>query len=337
MGFLDGGGIQLLATSTFFPRQFKVREIAQIADQENYVGWEHVCVCEEDMHPSTMAATALRSALAEAGRSPEDLGFIVSVASIGDYPLPWSLATEVAGVTGCPKTCVGIDLNAGCAGALVALSALSSWLEGNPGSLGAVVCADRNSSFIERTGASAQLAGFSDTASALIVGAGNSSGPSLGAFLGAEMVSHPSFNDLKTRIGGGTRIPRAGEEGMLDLNPAHPPVETAMVFLERLKEAIEGLRVRVGLTEIDHLVATQISPSFLNMLRRQLKLKPDRICFTGHEYGHSGSDLMIGLDELKRSKKLRGNTLLLAAADYLFAAGLVSSYVKEPRGTNGPS
>jgi len=325
MSFLKGGNIQIIATSTYFPQQFKVTEIAQIDDPESYVGWEHVCVCEADLHPSEMAAAALRTALSEAERSPRELGFIVSIGTIGDYPLPWSLATEVAGILGCSKTCVGIDLNAGCAGALVALSALSGWLgEGTQG-LAAIICADRSSSFIERTGASPQLAGFSDTASALIVATTESTVASLGCFCGSEMLSHPSFNDLKTRVAGGTRFPQADADGMLHLNPAHPPVETAIVFLERLKEAIKGLRVRVALNEIDHLVATQISPSFLNMLRRLLNLQDDQVCVAGHDYGHSGSDLIIGLDVLKRSNKLYGNTLLLAAADYLFAAGLVKS------------
>ncbi len=325
MSFLDGGDIQIIATSTCFPRQLKVREIAQIGEQENYVGWEHVCVCEGDMHPSGMAATALRTALSEAERSPDDLGFIISVATVGDYPLPWSLATEVVGIAGCSKTCVGIDVNAGCAGALVALSTLSGWLGKNPQGLGAVICADRNSSFIERKGASSQLAGFSDTAAALIVAPKESTGAPLGTFRGAEMLSHPSFNDLKTRVGGGTRVPQADASGMLDLNPAHEPVKTAVVFQERLKEALEGLRSHVDFDEIDHLVATQITPSFLNMLRRLFKLKSDQVCVTGHDYGHSGSDLMIGLDALRRANQLRGNTLLLAAADYLFAAGLVQS------------
>ena len=119
--------------------------------------------------------------------------------------------------------------------------------------------------------------------------------------------------------------PADGPPWTLTFNPDHAPVDTAMVFLERLKEAIAGLRARVDLDEIDHLVATQISPSFLNMLRRLLNLREDQVCVTGHEYGHSGSDLMIGLDVLKRSNRLAGNTLLLAAADYLFAAGLVKS------------
>ena len=325
MSFLEGGNIQIIATSTCFPQRFKVTEIAQIDNLESYAGWEHVCVCEADLHPSEMAAAALRTALSEAQRSPAELGFIISIGTFGDYPPPWSLATEVGGILGCSKTCVGIDINAGCAGMLVALSALSGWLgERTPG-LAAIICADRNSSFIERTGASSQLAGFSDTASALIVAATESTVASLGYFCGSEMLSHPSFNDLKTRVAGGTRFPQADAGGMLHLNPAHPPVETAMVFLERLKEAIEGLRVRVDLNEIDHLVATQMSPSFLNMLRRQLKLRDDQVCVTGHDYGHSGSDLIIGLDVLKRSNKLHGNTLLLAAADYLFAAGLVKS------------
>jgi len=68
-----------------------------------------------------------------------------------------------------------------------------------------------------------------------------------------------------------------------------------------------------------------MNPSFLNMLRRLLKLRDDQVCVTGHDCGHSGSDLIIGLDALKRSNKLYGNTLLLAAADYLFGAGLIRS------------
>lgn len=325
MSFLKGGDLQIIATSTCFPQQFKVTEIAQIDTQGSYVGWEHVCVCDADLHPGGMAAAALRSALSEAERSPDELGFILSIATVGDYPLPWSLATEVGGILGCPKTCATIDLNAGCAGLLVALSILSGWLEEGTQDLGAIICADRNSSFIDRVGASSQLAGFSDTASALIAATKESTLPSLGYFCGSEMLSHPSFNDLKTRVAGGTRFPQPGADGGLHLNSAHKPVETAMVFQERLKQAIEGLRARVDLKEIDHLVATQISPSFLNMLRRQLKLREDQVCVTGHDYGHSGSDLIIGLDALKRSNKLCGNTLLLAPADYLFAAGFVKS------------
>jgi 3-oxoacyl-[acyl-carrier-protein] synthase III len=278
MSFLKGRNIQIIATSTCFPQQFKVTEIAQIDKQENYIGWEHVCVCEPDLHPSEMAATALRTALSEAERSPDELGFILSIATVGDYPLPWSLATEVGGIVGCSKTCVPIDLNAGCAGLLVALSVLSGWLEEGTQGLAAIVCADRNSSFIERAGAPSQLAGFSDTASALIVATPESALPSLGCFCGSEMLSLPSFNDLKTRVAGGTRFPQAGADGGLYL-----------------------------------------------MLRRLLKLRKDQVCVTGHDYGHSGSDLIIGLDVLKRSNKLHGNTLLLAAADYLFAAGLIRS------------
>lgn len=325
MSFLKGSNLQILATSTYFPPRFKVTEIAQIEKPESYVGWEHVCVCEADLHPSEMAAAALRTALSESERSPAELGFIVSIGTIGDYPLPWSLATEVGGMLGCSKSCVGIDLNAGCAGLLAALSALSGWLVDDPQGLGAVVCADRTSSFIERRGASALLAGFSDTASAVIVGPPGSATASLGTFCGSETLSHSPYNDLKRRVGGGTRFPQADAGGMLHLNPAHTPIKTAVVFQERLKEAIAGLGARVGSNEIDHLVATQISPSFLNMLRRLLNLRDDQVCVTGHDYGHSGSDLVIGLDVLKRSNRLHGNTLILAAADYLFAAGLVKS------------
>ena len=324
MSFLQGS-IQIIATSTFFPQRFKVKEIAQIDDPESYVGWEHVCVCEPDLHPSEMAAAALRTALSESHSSPAELGFIVSIGTIADYPLPWSLATEVGGILGCSKSCVGIDLNAGCAGVLAALSALSGWLKEDTQGLAAIICADRSSSFIERRGASSLLAGFSDTASAVLVATPESTTTSLGYFCGTEMLSHPPYNDLKKRIAGGTRFPQADAGSMMHLNPEHAPVKTAVVFQERLKEAMKGLRVRVDLNEIDHLVATQISPSFLNMLRRLLNLQEDQVCVTGHDYGHSGSDLIIGLDALKRSNKLHGNTLLLAAADYLFAAGLVKS------------
>jgi len=325
MSFLKGRNIQIVATSTCFPQRFKVTEIAQIDNPESYTGWEHVCVCGADLHPSEMASEALRNALSQAQRSPDELGFILSIATVGDYPLPWSLATEVGGILGCPKSCVTIDLNAGCAGLLVALSALSGWLEERTQSLAAIICADRNSSFIQRAGAPPQLAGFSDTASALVVATPGSNVPSLGYFCGSEMLSLPSFNDLKTRVAGGTRFPQAGADAGLYLNPAHGPVDTAMAFQERLKQAIEGLRGHVDLGEIDHLVATQMSPSFLNMLRRLLRLQKDQVCVTGHDYGHSGSDLIIGLDALKRSNRLHGNTLLLAAADYLFAAGLIRS------------
>ena len=223
MSFLTGGNIQIIATSTCFPQRFKVTEIAKIDNPESYTGWEHVCVCAPDFHPSEMAAAALRTALSEAERSPGELGFILSIGTFGDYPLPWSLATEVTGILGCSQTCVAVDLNAGCAGMLVALSALSGWLEGATQGLAAIICADRNSSFIERTGASSQLAGFSDTASALIAATADSTSPSLGYFCGSEMLSHPSFNDLKTRVAGGTRFPQADADGMLHLNPAHAP------------------------------------------------------------------------------------------------------------------
>ena len=325
MSFLKGGNLQIVATSTYFPPRFKVTEIAQIDNRGSYTGWEHVCVCEADLHPSEMAAAALRTALSESQRSPAELGFIVSIGTIGDYPLPWSLATELVGLLGCSKTCVGIDLNAGCAGVLAALSVLSGWLGDDPQGLAAIVCADRTSSFIERRGASSLLAGFSDTASALIVAPPGSTAASLGTFCGSETLSHPPYNDLKRRVAGGTRRPQADVGGMLHLNPEHTPIKTAIVFQERLKEAIEGLRLRFDLNKIDHLVATQISPSFLNMLRRLLSLRDDQVCVTGHDYGHSGSDLIIGLDALKRSNKLYGTTLVLAAADYLFAAGLVKS------------
>ena len=39
MSFLRGRNIPIIATSTCFPQRFKVTEIAQIDEQENYIGW----------------------------------------------------------------------------------------------------------------------------------------------------------------------------------------------------------------------------------------------------------------------------------------------------------
>ena len=112
------------AASDVYKRQ--VREVVLEAGQDPsaYQGWANCCHALAEDHPSTMGTTALRRALEDAKVEPAELKLVLFAGMSRDYLPSWSVATEIMKACGTGGHCMGLDMTAGCLGALSALCLL---------------------------------------------------------------------------------------------------------------------------------------------------------------------------------------------------------------------
>ena len=116
-------GLGLYGVGIYLPPSCGTRDLVASAggDLSKFSGWENVSRAAEDDHPSTMATTALRRALEDAGVEARDLALVISGGVSRDYLPSWSIATEAMRLIGAPQSCLGFDLSVGCLGALTGL------------------------------------------------------------------------------------------------------------------------------------------------------------------------------------------------------------------------
>lgn len=89
------------------------------AEMHKLTGIHERRYADADESATSLAATAARLALAQAGLSANDIGGIVLATIIPDQPVP-SMASALARLLGCPKA-LAFDVNAACSGWLYAL------------------------------------------------------------------------------------------------------------------------------------------------------------------------------------------------------------------------
>ena len=322
--------LQILGVGTYVPPARSVRAIASSLGiaVSGYAGWDHFCEAVDEDHPSTMGASALRLALGDAGTPREDLRIVVFTGMSRDYPPSWSVATEIMRLLGIPDDCLGVDLTVGCLGSLIGLETARTWLLGNGGGCAAVVAAERWSHTVSRADASAsRIWSHSDGAGAVVVSAGQGSGgtATLGRYRGACFVSHSAFNGHIVVPHGGTRSPVAppGESPFTRVLHPRPVAEVLEVYRAGYGRTLDAARARWSF-EADGLICNQISPKVVGEIRSLARVAEDRVALTGPAYGHLGSaDVLVGLDHLRRTARLRGRIAIAASTPYSFGAGLI--------------
>jgi 3-oxoacyl-[acyl-carrier-protein] synthase III len=295
------------------------------ADVTNYQGWTRVCHALADDHPSSMGATALGAALADAGVAPEALKLVIFAGISRDYLPSYSVATEIMRYCGAAGHCLGLDITIGCLGALSALDMAQGWLGIHGGGVAAIVTAERWSHTVDHSSvASMGLWAHGDGAGACIV-AMNTAHPSRAAFQGAEFTTQSDLNGAVLVKYGGTRHPVAP--------PGCNPAERLLMGASRadIREryargyvsSAQALRERFR-TAPNRVICNQTAALFLEMIARVLGIPLENFLVTGHETGHVGSvDLLIGLDRLLRSGRLDEPYLMAGSTPYAFGAGLL--------------
>lgn len=319
--------LSILGTGIYLPPARPVREIARAAgaDVANYQGWTNVCHALADDHPSSMGATALGAALADAGVAPEELKLVIYAGISRDYLPSYSVATEIMRAHGATERCLGLDITIGCLGALSGLDMAQGWLGIHGGGVAAIVTAERWSYTVDHSSvASMGLWAHGDGAGACIV-ALNTAHPSRAQFQGAEFTTQSDLNGMVLVKYGGTRNPVAP--------PGCNPAERLFMGASRtdIREryargyasSAQALREQFRVAP-NRVICNQTAALFLELIAHVIGIPIENFLITGHETGHVGSvDLLIGLDRLLRSGQLDEPYLMAGSTPYAFAAGLL--------------
>lgn len=98
------------------------------AEMHKLTGIHERRYADADESATSLAATAVRHALAQAGMTPSQIDGIVLATIIPDQPVP-SMASALAKLLGCPKA-LAFDVNAACSGWLYALEVGRAFIRG---------------------------------------------------------------------------------------------------------------------------------------------------------------------------------------------------------------
>ena len=273
-------------------------------------------IVEPGMGTSDIAEPAARAALAEAGLTPNDIGFIVVGTTTPDTVFP-STACRLQAKLGASRAW-GFDLGAACSGFTYSLT--TGWAMVATGAVehALVVGADVMSSIIDYTDRSTCIL-FGDGAGAAILQNRASAHGLLTAVMGAD----GQKAKLLHMPGGGSRCPATAES-----------VSARMHYLrmegkEAFKHAVQAMltaateamrRCEIDITKIKCVIPHQANRRIIDAVGERLGARPDQLFTNLDRYGNtSAASVAIALDEAVSSGKVqRGDLILLV----VFGAGL---------------
>jgi 3-oxoacyl-[acyl-carrier-protein] synthase-3 len=263
---------------------------------------------------STLGKRAALRALEVAGLDIGDVDLLLVATATPDYPLP-SAACVLQGELGMTRG-AAMDIVAGCAGFVYALTTAATFVAGGMAETVLVVGAETLSRIADYTDRSTCIL-FGDGAGAAVLRAGER------GVRGSALGSDGRRTRLLFTPAGGSRFPTTGETG------AERQHFIVMEGREVFKGAVTEMAAssltaiqRSGMTldDMDLVIPHQANQRIIEATARRLKTPMDRVVSNIARYGNtSAASIPIALAEAWEQGRVRpGQTLLLTA----FGAGL---------------
>jgi 3-oxoacyl-[acyl-carrier-protein] synthase-3 len=256
-----------------------------------------------------LAAAACEEALADAGRTPSEVDRVIVSTMTADRVTP-GLAPEVAGRLGCDGV-AALDVNAACAGFLVALDEAAAQVESGRADCVLVCGAEALSRITDQDDRGTAVL-FGDGAGAVVVGAGEldvgCASFSFGCSPQHAGLLYADQDERKLRMDG-------------------PEVYRHAV--RRMAEATAAAldRCALGIDDVDLFVAHQANARILESAAAALGLPAEKVVVdVGRVANTSSASSPLALWQAAREGRLRpGATLALAAfgAGFVWGAGVV--------------
>lgn len=276
---------------------------------------------EDDQTTSDIAVEAARRVLSARGVRADQLDRIILATISPDYPSP-ATATIVARQLG--ARCPAFDISAACAGFLYGLDlAAASVRAGERNVL--VLAADARSRYIDKGDRRVAVL-FADGAAGALLEPADQPGL-LAVHLGAE-----GRDDMGAHVpAGGARLPASAETVRQGLHHlvVDPSRDIYDHFVRLTRESCEVVLERAGLLleDVDVFIAHQGNARMVEMVAKDLGLRPDTVVNEVHRHGNTaGASMPIALAEARDEGRIRpGDTVLLTAvgAGYTFGAAVV--------------
>ncbi len=277
---------------------------------------------------SSLAAAALRDALNDAGRAPEDVDYLLFGTMTPDRFIPGSASAVQAAVglreVGC------LDIRAACVNALYALQLAHALIASGAARCVAICLAEIQSAFLDLSPASGTLSMlFGDGAAALIV----TNEPTAGALeiLDVHLATDGAHTDDLGLRGPGTEFGASPE----DPADCFPRMNGQAVIIHAGRKIIAACnevlqRNNLTVNDIRWLVPHQANANLLAQIARNLKFtNPDGLVSVIADTANTSSASMgLALHELRHTKRPNtGDYILLPAfgAGFTWGAGLCRS------------
>jgi 3-oxoacyl-[acyl-carrier-protein] synthase-3 len=261
---------------------------------------------------SDLAEPASRAAIAEAGLTPADIGFIVVGTTTPDTIFP-STACVLQAKIGATNAW-GFDLGAACSGFLYSLSVGCQMVATGAAEHALVVGADVMSSIIDYTDRSTCIL-FGDGAGAVVVSPAEPNGPAVIDFL-HEIDGHGG--PALWMPAGGSRRPASHETVSERLHYVKQDGQTVFKFaVTKTEEIARRLLARNKLcpSDVDLLVSHQANRRIIESAAQRLGLPPEKFVINIEKYGNTtAGTIPLALADARAAGRMKKNDLILLAS-----------------------
>ncbi|MDA1305759.1 MAG: ketoacyl-ACP synthase III [Acidobacteria bacterium] len=320
--------VKLAGLSTFVPPHVLTNDdLEKLVETSNEwilqrTGIRERHIVDPGMATSDLAEPAARQAIAEAGLTPEDIGFIVVGTTTPDTIFP-STACVLQAKIGATRAW-GFDLGAACSGFTYSLTVGWKMVASGAVDHALVVGADVMSSIIDYTDRSTCVL-FGDGAGAVVLSAAEPGEPCLIDFLheidgkGGPALCMPA---------GGSRRPASHET--VDQRQHYVKQDGQAVFKFAVKksgEIAQRLLERHNLTgaDLDLFVSHQANRRIIEATAERIGLAPEKVVINLERYGNTtaGTIPLALADARKEGRLKRGDLVLLTSVGAGFTVGSV--------------
>ena len=263
------------------------------AEMHKLTGIHERRYADADETATSLAATAVKHALAQAGLSAAQIDGIVLATIIPDQPVP-SMASALARQLGCPKA-LAFDLNAACSGWLYALEVGRTFIRGGTARTVVVVTAELLSRITNPNDHETAFL-FGDGAGAAIL----SDAPGGHRLHRMALSGDAAHFEAIQRPGGGANRPVPCADGS-DRDDFYLQMDGAAVFKNAViafADQIEKTLARHGLkpTDIAWIVPHQANERILRAVGKRVGIPFEKFVVTIAKYGNtSGASVSMAL------------------------------------------
>jgi 3-oxoacyl-[acyl-carrier-protein] synthase-3 len=261
---------------------------------------------------SDIAAPAARDAIAEAGLTPGDIGFIVVGTTTPDTIFPSTACTLQAKIGA--MNAWGFDLGAACSGFTYSLSIGYQMVATGAVEHALVVGADVMSSIIDYTDRATCVL-FGDGAGAAVL---SPAAPGEPCILDFCHVTDGTAGPALCMPAGGSRLPASHETVDKRLHYVKQDGQTVFRFAVKMTEEISRrILGRNNLTpgDLDLFVSHQANRRIIEAGTARLGLPPEKYVINLDKYGNTtAATIPLALSDARRDGRLKKNHLVLLAS-----------------------
>jgi len=263
------------------------------------------------------AEKAARNALNDAGLTPEDIQLIVVATDTPEYISPATSIIVHGRLVGHQSTCGAFDINATCAGFTTAFDTVSRIVANDPGVQRALVIGVYNMPAFVRDKDVFGFSIFADGAGAFVIGRGDDSEGS--RYIQGYSIADGTQWDYVGIYSGGSKKPITQEvlsNGTygLELLQRLPGDRNVKLW----PKVVDGLCHRAGwkISDIDHIIFTQINKSVIFEVMEILNLPLEKTTTIMETYGYTGSACVPMAFHIAKEKGIfhRGNKICFVAS-----------------------